>query len=112
MKLFKTKEQPCCCKDVDSKKLESVCSCTSNQGIKVLGSGCKKCVALEEATKKAIEELGVNIEVTHITDFAEIASYGVMTTPALVLKGKVVSYGKVLTVDEIKEIVNKELHNM
>ncbi|MEG2799422.1 MAG: thioredoxin family protein, partial [Erysipelotrichaceae bacterium] len=82
------------------------------QGIKVLGSGCTKCVALEEATKKAIEELGVDIEVTHVTDFAEIASYGVMTTPALVLKGKVVSYGKVLTVDEIKEIVNKELHNM
>lgn len=66
MKLFKTKEQPCCCKDVDSKKMESVCSCTSDQGIKVLGSGCTKCVALEEATKKAIEELGVDIEVTYV----------------------------------------------
>ncbi len=112
MKLFKTKEQPCCCKDVDSKKMESACSCTSDQGAKVLGSGCKKCMALEEATKKAIEELGLDIEVSHVTDFAEIASYGVMTTPALVFNGKVISYGKVLSVDEVKEIVNKELHNL
>lgn len=112
MKLFKTKEQPCCCKDVDSKKMESACSCTSDQGVKVLGSGCKKCMALEEATKKAIEELGLDIEVSHVTDFAEIASYGVMTTPALVFNGKVISYGKVLSVDEVKEIVNKELHNL
>ena len=45
--------------------------------------------------------------VEHITDFAEIASYGVMSTPALVFNGEVISYGKVLTVDEVKALLSK-----
>ena len=46
-------------------------------------------------------------EIDHVTDFAEIASYGVMSTPALVLNGEVISYGKVLTVDEVKALLSK-----
>ena len=73
----------------------------------VLGSGCAKCNALEEAVKAALLELHMDEAVDHVTDFAQIASYGVMTTPALVVDGKVVSYGKVLKREEAKALIQK-----
>jgi len=76
-------------------------------GVKVLGSGCARCQALEKAAKKALEELGMDTTIDHVTDFAQIASYGVMSTPALVVDGKVVSYGKVLSKDEVKSLLQK-----
>ncbi len=72
--------------------------------VKILGAGCAKCNELEAATKAAMEQLGIEAEIDHITDFVQIASYGVMTTPALVIDGKVVSLGKVLSVDEVKKL--------
>ena len=63
--------------------------------------------ALEDATKEALEELGMDSTIDHVTDFAQIAAYGVMTTPALVVDGKVVSYGKVLKKDEAKALIQK-----
>lgn len=75
--------------------------------IKILGSGCKKCNELEENTKKALEEMGLVAEVIKVTDFKEIAKYGVMTTPALVIDEKVISKGKVLKKEEIKEMLSK-----
>ncbi|NLM91131.1 MAG: thioredoxin family protein [Candidatus Cloacimonetes bacterium] len=76
-------------------------------GVKVLGSGCARCQALERAAKEALAELGMDATVDHVTNFAQIASYGVMTTPALVIDGKVVSYGKVLSKDEVKALLQK-----
>jgi len=75
--------------------------------IKILGSGCKKCNELEENTKQALKEIGLDAKVIKVTDFKEIAKYGVMTTPALVVDEKVVSKGKVLKKDEIIEILSK-----
>lgn len=75
--------------------------------VKVLGSSCAKCNQLEAATKEALAELGMDTAIDHITDFAQIAAYGVMTTPALVVNGKVVSYGKVLKKDEVIDILKK-----
>ena len=75
--------------------------------VKVLGSGCDKCRALEKAAIEALQELGQEPRVQHITDFTEIAQYGVMQTPALVVDGKVVSYGKVRTKDEARELLKK-----
>jgi small redox-active disulfide protein 2 len=69
--------------------------------IKILGSGCKSCITLAENTKVALKELGIEAEIEKVTDFAQIASYGVMSTPALVIDEKVVSYGKVLKPKEI-----------
>lgn len=94
------------------------CSCTpeamaqaetgkASAGVKVLGSGCAKCNALEEAVRAALEELGMDTCMEHVTDFAQIAAYGVMTTPALVVDGKVVSCGKVLKKDEAKAMIQK-----
>ena len=75
--------------------------------IKVLGTGCAKCNSLEAATKAALEQLGMDTTIDHIKDFSQIAAYGVMTTPALVVDGKVVSYGKVLKADEVVRILQK-----
>ena len=77
------------------------------KGIKILGSGCAKCMELEKATRTALSELQLDYDIEHITDFSEIAGYGVMSTPALVFNGKVISYGKVLTVEEVKALLIK-----
>ena len=74
--------------------------------VKVLGSGCAKCNALEDAVRAALTELGMDASIDHVTDFAQIAAYGVMATPALVVDEKVVSYGKVLKKDEAKAILS------
>ncbi len=75
--------------------------------VKVLGSGCAKCQQLEAAAKEALEQLGMDTAIDHITDFSQIAAYGVMTTPALVVDGKVVSLGKVLKTDELVQLLQK-----
>lgn len=75
--------------------------------IKILGSGCKNCVTLAENTKSALSELGMDAEIVKVTDFAEIAAFGVMSTPALVIDEKVVSVGKVLKSKEIIKILEK-----
>jgi small redox-active disulfide protein 2 len=69
--------------------------------IKILGSGCKKCGILADNAKAAAEAAGKQVEIVKVTDFAEIAGYGVMSTPALVVDEKLLSSGKVLTADEI-----------
>ena len=76
-------------------------------GIKILGGGCAKCNALEAATVDALRELGMDTTIDHVRDFEKIAAYGVMTTPALVVDGQVVSYGKVLKKDEVIVILKK-----
>jgi len=80
---------------------------TEGAGIKILGSGCAKCNQLEEATKAALQQLGMDEAIEHVTDFSQIASYGVMTTPALVVDGKVVAYGKALKPEEVVKILQK-----
>jgi len=83
-------------------------SATSTEAsVKVLGSGCAKCNALEAATKEALEELGMDTTIDHVTDFTQIAQYGVMSTPALVIDNKVVSMGKVLKKDDVVSLLHK-----
>lgn len=109
MKLFRKHEKrKACCSGGNSTPASMYYAVQGKKGngLKILGSGCAKCVALENAARTAISEMALNIELQHITDFAQIASYGVMTTPALVLDGNVVSYGKVLSVEEIKTILD------
>lgn len=73
--------------------------------IEILGTGCPKCKELEANTKKALEELGKKAEVVKVTEIDKIVEYGVMSTPAIVIDGKVKSYGKVASVEEIKEML-------
>ncbi|MFT6169426.1 MAG: small redox-active disulfide protein 2 [Celeribacter sp.] len=69
--------------------------------IKILGSGCQKCVALGNNAQAAAKAMGREAEIVKVTDFAEIAGYGVMSTPGLIIDEKLVSAGKVLSVEEI-----------
>jgi len=73
--------------------------------IKILGSGCRKCVALAENAKAAAAAAGKEAEIVKVTDLAEIAGYGVMSTPGLVVDEEVVSTGRVLTPDEIARLI-------
>lgn len=75
--------------------------------IKVLGSGCKKCHQLEDNTKLALEKSDISASIEKVTDFIEITKYGVMQTPALVIDEKVVSTGKVLSVNDIIDVLSK-----
>ena len=63
--------------------------------IKILGTGCKKCQQLETLTRHAVAELELDADIDKITDPAEIASWGVMATPALVIDDNVVAAGRV-----------------
>lgn len=105
----KAKSSGCCCGgNCNAETMaEAEKAKVSGASVKVLGSGCAKCNQLEAATKEALAELGMDATIDHVTDFAQIAAYGVMTTPALVVDGKVVSFGKVLKKDEVVKILQK-----
>ena len=106
MKIFRRKKN-CNCEDISSDNTSKNNTKVSNMEIKILGTGCSNCIKLEENTKIALRELSIDEEIDHIKDFAEIASYGVMSTPALVRDGKVLSYGKVLSSDDIKKLLEE-----
>lgn len=69
--------------------------------IKILGSGCKKCLALGDNAKAAAVAAGKEADIIKVTDIVEIAAFGVMATPGLVIDEKVVSTGKVLSAEDI-----------
>lgn len=73
--------------------------------IQVLGMGCPKCKKLAENTEAAVKELGLECKVEKVTDINEMTRIGVMTTPALVVDGKVKVAGKVPSVEEIKKML-------
>lgn len=78
--------------------------------IKILGSGCPKCNRLEQAALAALEELKMDAKVDHVTEFKDIAAYGVMSTPALVINEEVVSSGQVLSVNQIVKLINQKVN--
>jgi len=69
--------------------------------IKVLGSGCKKCVKLEKRIKKVVLQNDFDASVEKVTDVLEIAKYNLLQTPGVVIDEKVVASGKLLEEDEI-----------
>lgn len=100
MSLFKKKEDSkekaaCCC----AKAAEEVTS------IKVLGAGCASCHALYDNTCKAVKDMGLDVEVEYVTDLEKIMSYGVMSMPALVVNGKVVSVGRTLNPGDVEKLL-------
>ena len=70
--------------------------------IKVLGPGCKKCKKAEEVIRDVVAEAGFNARVEKITDVMEIASYGIISTPVIVVNGEIKSSGKIPKPKEIK----------
>lgn len=74
--------------------------------IQILGTGCAKCKTLTENTRKAMQESGVDAEIEKVEDIREIMKFNVLTTPGLVIDGKVRVAGKVPSVDEIKKLIS------
>ena len=112
----------CCCgSQVEAVKEEASCCCGGNQEtntcygeevngiscIKVLGAGCKSCHEQYENAKKAVEELGLSVEVEYITDMEKVMAYGVMSMPAIVVNEQVVSMGKVVKSAEVIKLLGK-----
>lgn len=73
--------------------------------IEILGPGCPKCNALAENVRKALQEINQTAEVVKITGIKEMVAKGIMFTPGLLMDGKIVSQGKALNVEQIKELI-------
>ncbi|MEW5798673.1 MAG: thioredoxin family protein [Bacteroidota bacterium] len=73
--------------------------------IKVLGPGCMNCRTLEQRTIEALKKMNLEASIEKVTDFQQIASYGVLRTPGLVVENKVLVQGRVPTVAQIQELL-------
>ena len=73
--------------------------------IEVLGPGCPKCKRLAENVASAVGDAGLDCQIEKITDITKIVEYGVLSTPALVIDGEVRTCGKVLSVEEIRDMI-------
>lgn len=75
--------------------------------IEILGTGCPKCKMLEANARKALEELKMKADIVKVTEIDKIIDYGVMSTPAIAIDGKVKSAGKIANVEEIKAFLKE-----
>jgi len=75
--------------------------------IKILGTGCSKCKTLEKLTRDVVSKNGIDATITKVEDIMEIMKYNIMTTPALVIDGKVVTKGIIPSAAEIKQLLTK-----
>jgi small redox-active disulfide protein 2 len=75
--------------------------------IKVLGPGCANCKTLAHRTREAMDQLNLSAPLEKIEDIPGMMAYGIMATPALVIDEKVVSQGRVLTVEAIKDLIQR-----
>ena len=73
--------------------------------IKILGTGCPNCIRLKRAVQQVLEELKVKAEVLEVKDIPSIMSYGIMSTPGLVINERVKSYGRIPGHDELVKLV-------
>lgn len=113
---------PCCCCGTSetAECSESCCDGSQNSAetccgeavdgiccIKVLGAGCKSCHEQYENAKKAVAEMGLDIEVEYITDMEKVMAYGVMSMPAIVVNENVAAMGKVLKTADVVKLLKK-----
>jgi small redox-active disulfide protein 2 len=77
--------------------------------IKVLGTGCVKCQALEKTTKEVIKELGINAELEYVKDIKKIMEYPILTTPGLVIDENLVCSGRVPSKAEVTSFITTAL---
>jgi len=77
--------------------------------IKILGTGCPNCRTLEKNVRQALQDLDIEAEIFKVEDIMEIMNYTIVRTPGLVIDDKVVSFGKLLSVEQVKEIITKTI---
>ena len=103
-------KKPACCCGTEARAEKVVeCCCGETDEIrcvKVLGAGCKSCHEQYENAKKAVQTLGLSVEVEYITDMQKVMEYGVMSMPAIVVNEKVVSMGKVLKAADVEKLLS------
>lgn len=75
--------------------------------IKILGSGCRTCHEQYENVEKAVTAMNLAADVEYITDLKQVMSYGVMSMPAIVVNGKVVTMGKLLKEDQVEKLLKE-----
>jgi small redox-active disulfide protein 2 len=75
--------------------------------IKILGTGCARCKTLENLTRDVVSRNGIDATIIKVEDIVEIMKYNIMTTPALVIDGKVVTKGRIPSAEEIKQLLIK-----
>ena len=73
--------------------------------IEILGSGCSNCAKLASHAQEAAAKLGIEATIKKVTDFGEIASRGVMSTPGFAVNGQILATGRVLSVDQIQRLL-------
>ena len=73
--------------------------------VQILGTGCPKCKKLTENADTAAKELGIEYEIEKVSDINDIINFGVMMTPGLAVDGEVKVAGKVVSIEEIKELI-------
>ncbi len=78
--------------------------------IQVLGTGCPKCKSLEKATREVVDQNKIDATITKVEDIVEIMKFNIMTTPALVVDGKVVVKGRVPSNEEMKQILTTKIY--
>lgn len=100
----------CGCPTSETEEITNDCCPEAKDGIcciKVLGAGCKSCHEQYENARKAVNDMGLSVEVEYITDMQKVMEYGVMSMPALVVNEKIVSMGKVLKANEVVALLRK-----
>lgn len=80
--------------------------------IKVLGTGCPKCKSLEKATREVVAQNNIDANISKVEDIMEIMNYNVMSTPALVVDGRVVVKGRVPSNEELKELLTNKIYRI
>jgi len=75
--------------------------------IEILGTGCAKCHKLDELVRETVKMEGISADIANVQDIKKIMTYGVMTTPALVIDGQVKIAGKIPTADQVKDWLTK-----
>jgi small redox-active disulfide protein 2 len=77
--------------------------------IKILGTGCAKCMQLEKTAREAVNELGIDAKIEEVKDITKILEYPILTTPGLVIDEEVVCSGKIPSKDEVKKYINEAM---
>lgn len=109
----KEEQQPCCNCGCPSPETGNIVNsgCSEAPGrmdnMKVLGAGCKSCHEQYENAQAAVKTMGLSMEVEYITDMEKLVNYGVISMPAIVVNGKVVSKGKVLKATDVEKLLHK-----